>query len=116
MGVAKTFDAIQKTFYWPGFFKAVEEFCASCELCAKNKSVPRPRWPLKSIEVVPVPFYMIGVDIIGPLKKTRSSGNKYILSVIDYYTKYAEAEALPNQEAETIVRVLEQIFARHGMP
>ena len=115
MGVAKTFDAIQKTFYWPGFFKAVEKFCASCELCAKNKSVPRPRWPLKSIEVVPIPFYMIGVDIIGPLNKTRS-GNKYILSVIDYYTKYAEAEALPNQEAETIVRVLEQIFARHGMP
>ena len=58
---------------------------------------------------------MIGVDLIGPLKTSRS-GNKYILSVIDYYTKYAEAEALPNQEAETIVRALEEIFARHGMP
>ena len=115
MGVAKTFEAVQKIYYWPGFFKAVEEFCACCELCAKNKSVPRPRWPLKPIEVVPIPFYMIGVDIVGPLKTTRS-GNKYILSIIDYYTKYAEAEALPNQEAETIVRVLEQIFARHGMP
>ena len=115
MGVAKTFDIIQKRFYWPGFFKAVENFCARCELCAKNKAVPRPRWPLKPIEIVPIPFYMIGVDLIGPLKTTRS-GNKYILSVIDYYTKYAEAEALPNQEAETIVRALEEIFARHGMP
>ena len=70
MGVAKTFDAIQKTFYWSGFFKVVEEFFASCELCAKNKSVPRLRWPLKSIEVVPILFYMIGVDIIDPLKTT----------------------------------------------
>ena len=26
------------------------------------------------------------------------------------------AEALPNQEGETVVRVLEQMFARHGMP
>ncbi len=77
--------------------------------------MPRPQWPLKSIEIVPIPFYMIGVDIVGPLKTTRS-GNKYILSVIDYYTKYAEAAALPNQEAETVVRALEQIFARHGMP
>ncbi len=115
MGVAKTFDIIQRKFYWPGFFKAVEDFCARCEICAKNKTVPRPRWPLKPIEIVPIPFYMIGVDLIGPLKTTRS-GNKYILSVIDYYTKYAEAEALPNQEAETIVRALEEIFARHGMP
>ena len=115
MGITKTFDTIQRTFYWPGFFKSVEEYCASCERCAKNKTVPRPRWPLKPIDVVPIPFYMIGVDIIGPLKTTRS-GKKYIMSVIDYYTKYAEAEALPNQEAETVVRVLEQIFARHGMP
>eukprot|EP00794_Sanderia_malayensis_P013568 gene13568-14969_t len=115
MGVAKTFDFIQRRFYWPGFFKSVENFCACCEICAKNKTVPRPRWPLKPIDVVPIPFYMIGVNLIGPLKTTRS-GNKYILSVIDYYTKYAEAEALPNQEAETIVRALEEIFARHGMP
>ena len=75
----------------------------------KNKSVPRSRWPLKSIEVVPIPFYMIGVDIVGPLKITRS-GNKYTLSVIEYYTKYAEASALPNPEAETIVRVVEQFL------
>ena len=59
MGVDKTFEAIQKTFYWPGFFKAVEEFCA------KNKSAPGPRRPFfKSIEVVPIPFYMIGFDIL----------------------------------------------------
>eukprot|EP00794_Sanderia_malayensis_P014622 gene14622-16137_t len=115
MGVAKTFDFIRRRFYWPGFFKSVENFCACCEICAKNKTVPRPHWPFKPIEVVPIPFYMIGVDLIGPLKTIRS-GNKYILSVIDYYTKYAEAKALPNQEAETIVRALEEIFARHGMP
>lgn len=48
--------------------------------------------------MVPIPFYMIGVDIIGPLK-TTDRGNIYILSVVDYCTKYAEAVALPNQEA-----------------
>ena len=66
--VANTFDMIQRKFYWPGFFKSVEEFCRSCEVCAKNKTVPRPRSPMKPIEVVPIPFYMIGVDLVGPLK------------------------------------------------
>ena len=115
LGIAKTFEIVQRRFYWPGFFKDVGEFCKNCEVCARNKVVPRPRSPMKPIDVVPVPFYMVGVDLIGPLKLTRQ-GNKYILTVIDYYTKYAEAIALPNQEAETVVRALEQVFARHGMP
>ena len=115
LGIAKTFEMIQRGFYWPGFYKDVETFCKSCEICTRNKVVPRPRSPMKPIDIVPVQFYMIGVDLIGPLKLTRQ-GNKYILSIIDYYTKYAEAVALPNQEAETVVRALEQVFARHGMP
>ena len=81
LGVAKTFEMIQRRFFWPGFFKTTEEFCKSCKVCARNKVVPRPRWRLRPIEVVP--FYMIGVDLIGPLKSTHQ-GNKYILSFIDY--------------------------------
>ena len=115
LGVAKTFEMVQRGFYWPGFFEDVEEFCKNCEVCARNKVVPRPRSPMKPIEIVPVPFYMIGVDLIGPLKLTKQ-GNKYILSIIDYYTKYVEAIALSTQEAETVVRALEEVFARHGMP
>ena len=83
------------------------------EICAKNKTVPSP--VPKSIEVVPIPFYMIGVDVIGPLE-TTDRGNKYILSVVDYYTKYVEATALPDQEAVTVAQALEDIFARHQMP
>ena len=92
LGVAKTFEMIQRRFFWPGFFKTTEEFCKSCKVCARNKVVPRPRWRLRPIEVVP--FYMIGVDLIGPLKSTRQ-GNKYILSIIDYYTKYAVIVEIP---------------------
>ena len=114
-GIHKTFDLLQKRFYWPGFHNDVENFCKSCEICLTNKVVPRPRKPLKPIDVQPIPFHMVGIDIVGPLKTTKH-GNRYILSVIDYYTKYAEAEALPNQLAETVVRALETIFARHGMP
>ena len=115
LGVHKTFDMLQKRFYWPGFHNAVENHCRTCEVCAKNKTVPRPRYPMNPIKIVPEPFYMVSADIIGPLKTTRQ-GNKYILTVIDYYTKYAEAEALPNQEAVTVVKALEQIFSRHGIP
>ena len=115
MGKAKTFALIQQGYYWPGFYKDIEEFCRNCDICARNKLVPRPRWPLCSIEVTPVPFYMVGVDIIGPLKTTRF-GNRYILVLIDYFTKYVEALPMRNMETVTVVRCLEEIFSRHGMP
>ena len=53
-------------------------------------------------EVMPTLFYMVRVDIIGILKLT-SLGNKYILSIVAYYIKYAEAE--------TVVLVLEHAFS-----
>ena len=115
MGIKKTFNAIQDQFYWPRFYNDTELFVNSCPVCLRNKEVPRPRYPLKPIEVVPIPFYMIGMDIIGPMKVTTRN-NRYILSVIDYFTKFGEAVALPDAKSETISRVLEEIFARHGMP
>ena len=93
------------------FLQDIEEYCAGCELCTKNKVVPMPRSPMKLIEGKPQPFYMMAVGIFGPLK-TTSEGNSF-LSVIDKYTKYAEAEPLPNQEAKTVVKALKQIFSRH---
>ena len=52
------------------------------------------------------------MDIIRPRKKIKFE-SAYILSIIDYFTKYAEAIALPNQAAETITRALDEVFSRH---
>jgi len=42
-------------------------------------------------------------------------GNLWILTCMDSYTKWAEAFAIKNKEAETIAKVLvEQIFTRFG--
>jgi len=36
------------------------------------------------------PFTHLGLDIIGPLSKTRNN-NQYIIVVVDYFTKWVEA-------------------------
>ena len=43
-------------------------------------------------------WHQLGMDLIGPLTETLT-GNKYILTVTDYYTKWAEATPLPSKEA-----------------
>ena len=47
---------------------------------------------------VGAPMERIAVDVLGPLPESEQ-GNKYLLIVADYFTKWTEAFPLPNQEA-----------------
>jgi hypothetical protein len=47
----------------------------------------------------------IAMDILCELPET-SGGNKHILVISDYYTKWTECFAMPNMEAETVAKLL----------
>ena len=58
----------------------------------------------------------IAIDILGPLPLTES-GNKYLLVVMDYFTKWPEVYPLPNQTAVTVAEILvKNFFCRFGTP
>ena len=69
-----------------------------------------------SMPIIGEPFYRIAVDIVGPLARPSPSGKKYILTVVDYATRYPEAVAISNIEAETVADALVKIFTRAGFP
>ena len=49
-----------------------------------------PTMPLH-IMISPWPFSIWGIDIIGKIHSTASSGHEFILVAIDYFTKWVEA-------------------------
>ena len=56
------------------------------------------------------------MDIVGPLPR-KQRGNRYILTVVDHFTKHVDAYALPDQQAVTIARVfLNEFISRFGVP
>lgn len=58
----------------------------------------------------------IATDILGELPETEN-GNKYILVVSDYFTKWTEAFAMANMEAGTVARIIvEEVVTRFGVP
>ena len=71
-----------------------------------------------NMQSVPIgaPLEMIAMDFVGPLPCTER-GNKYVLVVGDYFSKWAEAYPLPDQKGETVVRVLlSEFVCRYGIP
>ncbi|GJR80698.1 reverse transcriptase domain-containing protein [Tanacetum coccineum] len=55
-----------------------------------------------------------GIDFMGPFPSSR--GNKYILVVVDYLSKWVEAKALPTNDARVVVKFLKFVFTRFGTP
>ena len=65
---------------------------------------------------VGAPFEHIALDIMGPLPESQQ-GNRYILVISDYFTRWVEAFAMVDQEACTVADVLVKGFiSRFGVP
>jgi len=59
---------------------------------------------------------LVTMDILSGLP-TADDGSKYLLVVVDAFTKWVEAYPLPNQEAATcITAVYNGMFSRFGLP
>jgi hypothetical protein len=115
-GVNKTLGKIRERFYWVNARDDIETWYRKCATCAASKGPKtRSRGLMKQYNVG-APFERIAFDIAGPFLVT-DSGNKYIMVVIDYFSKWPEAYGLPNQEAVTVSRALiENWICRYGLP
>lgn len=116
LGVNKTLDQIRRRYYWVNCREDVEEWIRKCAVCGASKSPAlKTRGKMKQY-ISGAPFERIAIDVAGPFPKTND-GNKYILVAIDYFSKWPEAYAIPNQEASTVAKVLvDNMFTRFGVP
>uniref|UniRef100_A0A8C1PVR7 Integrase catalytic domain-containing protein n=1 Tax=Cyprinus carpio TaxID=7962 RepID=A0A8C1PVR7_CYPCA len=55
------------------------------------------------------------MDIVGPLEKTKT-GNRYMLVITDYATRYPEVFPLKSIKARVVASALIQLFSRVGFP
>lgn len=58
----------------------------------------------------------MAVDIVGPLHLPTDKGKKYILTLVDYASRYPEAIALAGIDTERVAEALVEIFSRIGVP
>jgi len=116
-GVRRTTGRVVSNFWWPGIQGDVTRYCRSCDVC--QRTIPRgrvSRAPLQKMPVIGVPFQRIGVDLIGPIIPASSSGKRYVLTIVDYATRYPEAVALSGISTVEVAEALCTVYSRVGIP
>ena len=53
----------------------------------------------------------VGIDLIGPLPTTKNN-NKYVVTLVDYFSKWPEAAPLPDKTAAGVAMFLYELFCR----
>ena len=117
LGIQKTLDKIRSNFYWPGMNGDVQRYCQSCDICQKTirKGDVR-KVPLDSMPLIDVPFKRVAVDLVGPITPMSNKGNRFILTLVDYATRFPEAVALREISSENVAEALVSMFSRVGVP
>lgn len=115
-GFERTYRAIQLKYYWPAMYQNIADYVRSCRECQLSKRpthhAPAPLTPMP----IEDRFSRIHMDILGPITKT-TEGHKYILLVVDSFSKWPEAFPLRTQDSTEIAKVLfKEIFCRYGAP
>ena len=116
LGEEKTLLKIKERFYWPGMQQDVHNWCQRCATCATRKTALKKNiGPLETIETgFSHASCCCGHSWTLP---ESTAGNCYVLVAADYFTKWVETYAIPNQEAVTVAKKLtEQMFCRFSPP
>ena len=118
LGTSKSLDRLsQGGFYWPGVGADMTRFVRSCDVCQRVTPKGRvKRVPLQKVPVVGTPFRKVAIDLIGPINPMASSGNRFVLCLVDYATRYPEAIALKGISTEEVAEALTKSFSRVGIP
>ena len=104
-GVVRTLERMRPYFWWPGIRKDVKRIVSSCYRCAASKQFPDKKLGRLKPILTEEPLEVVGVDLVGPFKESEQ-GNKYLLTCIDHYTRWAIAVPIPDVQASTVMNAL----------
>ena len=89
LATSRTISRILSEFFWPGLQSEIKGICQSCDICQKTMSKGKvKKVPLDRMPLIDVPFKIVAVEIIGLLNPPTDKGNRFILTLVDYATRF----------------------------
>lgn len=115
MGVDTTMKLVRDSFFWVSLRSDVEKYVEKCGICRELK----PKFFKHedgTLITSTKPMERLSIDFVGP-KMTRSGSPKWILTVVDEFSRYVEAFVLKSTTSSEVIKKLQdEIFSRYGIP
>ena len=89
-------------------------FLASCDECQWNNHLRKVPAVLHPISPPDSSFKQFGINLVGPLQKTKPDEYRYVIVLTDYLTKWPETEAIKNKEASTVAKFISKAVCRYS--
>ena len=108
----------QLGLWWTTLYKDCQKFVSKCDRCQHlGRPLPSTEMPLISINPS-LTFEIWAIDFIGPfLVPTRKTGARYIITVVEYVTKWTVTEPIETCSSEVATKfIYENIITRFGCP
>ena len=105
----------ERRVYWPGLRQDVQTYVASCTVCLARKS-PYPRRAPMGHVTVGRRWERVAMDLL-EMSITSAKGNRYLLVMVDCFSRWTEACPLPDKTAISVADAFfSNIVCRFEMP
>ena len=104
VGLTRTMNILSDQFYWMNMGLDVKLGLASCKHCAKRKTANIRKHKMEHLWGNS-PFEKVSIDIAGPLQ-AGNNGERYILGIIDNYSRYVSLIPLRYATANEVAKAL----------
>ena len=116
-GITKAYRRIRERYTWPGLRNDVHNYIRNCRSCLENKFVQaRTHEPMVITDIPLGVFDKVSLDTVGRLS-TTPSGNRYILTMQNNFSKLCIAVPIPDLKIETVAHAIARhLIAQYGTP
>lgn len=109
-GIKETIIRIKRNYYWPNIQEVVAAVLNDCEACKRMKYDRKPIKPvLQLTQTQDAPFQEVFIDLF-------TIEGKYYLTLIDAFSKLAQAIEISNRSTPEVVRAFIKYFSFYGIP
>ena len=109
-GISETLEYLKQNYYWKNMKISVTNYINQCDICNRSKyGRKKPYVPLMVTETPSKPFQVIHIDIF-------TFDNRDYLTIVDAFSKFAQAILLPGKTAVHTCKGLIKYFSTFGVP
>ena len=111
-GYAKTYKRAISKFFWLNMVKDVNHYVKTCLPCQKRKNQGNVVAEMGDFDEISRPLQRVGVDLCE--LNVSHEGHRYVLTVVDHFTRFVAAYPLKRKNTEEVTRAFVQYVTTYG--